>query len=75
MGVGREAGDSHCGTAREKTRESGLFHNMFFFFFIIEAPHRRERGRNAGKTRFSEQSPGQPGEGRRVSLFVICALK
>lgn len=55
-------------------RDGGLFCNMLF---IIEASQREEgeSGQNAGKTRFSEQSPGQPGEGRSICFCVMCALK
>lgn len=34
MEVGQEAGDGHSGMAGKKTRESGLYHNMFVLFFL-----------------------------------------
>lgn len=34
-----------------------------------------ESGQNAGKTGFSEPSPGHPGEGRTASLCLTCDLK
>lgn len=47
--------------------DGGLFYNMLFVTAASQIEG-GERGQNAGKTGFSEPSPGQPGEGRRPSL-------
>lgn len=54
-------------------RDEGLFYNMLFVIAASQG-ERGERGQNAGKTGFSEPRSRQPGEGRTVCLYRMCAI-
>lgn len=70
---------AHCGSAgkreRVEKRDGGLFHNMLFPKSSFTVRERGDGGQNAAETGFSEPSPEQSGEGRRVCLCRSAHMK